>query len=158
MPHGPVRTDLGLLDQGIEVGLQYGVHSLVELARMAEMLLHSVYEPGSLRREDGRATFTLRNPPLRMGAFRAIELFWDGVPVPPGSVTIASSGEPPRPLEGVDREHPVTIPVGRRTVVRMGAVEADAHPHVVRLELHSVAIPPTVWYEFRDVLHEGKAP
>jgi hypothetical protein len=152
MTRGLFRTDLGLVDQGIELGLDFGIHSVVELARLGELLLHSVYERGSLRLDGGQAVFTLRNPPLRMGAFSRVRLFWDGAEVPAAAVSIAPALGTPRALAEVDREHPVTIPVGERTRFRLGPVPSDAHRHVVRLELQSVAIPPTVWFEFSDVL------
>lgn len=158
MLRSPLRADLSLVGQGVALGWDYGVHSLVGLARVAELLLHSVYEPGSLREEGGRVTFTLRNPPLRMGAFSGVRILWDGSLVDPSATQIAPDGVPPRTLSELGRESPVTIPVGRRTRFFLPAVKADGHRHRVRLELQSVAIPPRVWYEFSDELRPGSAP
>ncbi|MCI4330329.1 MAG: hypothetical protein L3K19_00575 [Thermoplasmata archaeon] len=158
MLRSATRADLSLLDQGISLGIGYGFHAVVELARLGELLLHSVYEPGSLRIEGGRAAFTLRNPPLRMGAFSAVRVLWDGTEIPAGQVTVVPDGLPPRPSAEVDRDRPLTIPVGARCEFLLHPTAGDSHRHRIRLELQSIAIPPKVWFEFSDVLLPGPAP
>ena len=146
-----LRGDLSLLRQGIEVAVGFGVRSLEGLVSTAELLESSVYEAGSLRRTPGGLSFTLLNPPLRMGAFRGAAVLWNGVQVPSGSVTLRfADGSPDRRLDGIDREHPVVLPVGIRTVVELDGVAPVEGAQRVRLELHSLAIPPRVWLEFTD--------
>jgi hypothetical protein len=150
--------DLSLLRQGIGLGLDYGLHSLEELARLGAFLEHTVYESGSLRVEEGRAVFTLLNPPLRMGAFSGVRVLWDGSAIPPAEVVVAREGYPKVEPSEIDRDHPFTIPVGSRTHFRLHAATPDPAHHRIRLELQSVAIPPKVWFEFTDILRPERTP
>ena len=149
-----LRLDLGLLKQGVSIGVEFGIGSLEGLARTAEFLEHSVYERGSLTWQPDRLTFTLLNPPLRMGAFDAMRIRINGAPVPSAGALVAPEGAPaPTRFSESDSARPVALPVGRRTrFTVVGPVPPDRPVHV-RLELHSVAIPPTVSLEFVDTPH-----
>lgn len=143
--------DLGVVRQGLHLFLEFGLQPLEEMVRVAELLEHSVYEKGSLTRRGNRVSFVLLNPPLRMGAFHQIALTFDGVPVPPDRATVEPGPRwAPRPLAGISRSSPVTLPVGTRTRFTF---ESDTNPtgtHRIRLDLHSLAIPPCVWFELSD--------
>lgn len=150
-----LRVELSLLRQGLSVGWEFGAQSLEELASVGEFLEHCVYEPRSLHRVPGGVAFTLRNPPLRMGAFSSIRVRWDHEPVPPGSVTLLREGEAiGRPLDAIDVHHPVAFSFGRRTSFRLGIGSPSPGDHHVRLELQSVAVPPLVWFEFTEPVGE----
>jgi hypothetical protein len=158
----PIRgwlADLGLLGEAITVGRRFGEHSLVELARLAVFVEHAVYTPHSLALVPGGLRFLFRNPPLRLGAFDAVRLTLDGSPVPSGSawVDVGGAGKPRR-LSEVTRDAPLELLPGVATEFRadLAAKLAPGSEHVVRLDLHSVAIPPAVWVQFRDRL-EGPA-
>lgn len=157
---GRFHGDLSLLRQGLEVAIGFGVTSLEGLVGTAELLENCVYARGSLVQTPEGVAFTLLNPPLRMGAFDGVAVRWNGVPVPPGMASLRSAdAESARHLDGVDREHPVTLPVGIRTVFELRGVAAAPGEQRVRLDLHSVAIPPRVWFEFSDTLRRaGEAP
>lgn len=155
MGHSHLRLDLAVLRQGLHLALDFGLQPVEELARIAELLEHSVYESGSLGSNGREVTFTLLNPPLRTGAFDAARIFWDGASTPVVGAWAAGPEEGPRPLETVRRDSPLVVPVGRRT--RFGFPQrglAASGTRKVRLELHSVAIPPLVWFEFSDRLRE----
>jgi hypothetical protein len=149
---GRFRGDLSLLAQGFEVAVTLGVRSLEGLVRVAELLEHSVYEPHSLTKTPNGLSFVLRNPPLRMGAFSAVRLFCNGTAIPAGNVSLAPGRGNPVGLDRVDREHPVTLPVGERTVFTVRGGFPEKGRIAIRLELQSVAIPPLVWFEFSDEL------
>ena len=150
-----LRGDLSLVAQGIEVAAGFGVRSLEGLVSVAELLEHSVYEPASLHTVPGGVSFVLRNPPLRMGAFSALRLLWNGSPVPPGACTVLAPPEArPRRFSEIDRSAPITLPIGRRSRFFAGVVPGEGSQRV-RLELQSVAIPPKVWLEFSDEVRPG---
>ncbi|HZY69876.1 MAG TPA: hypothetical protein VFF67_02715 [Thermoplasmata archaeon] len=150
-----LRLDLGLVRQGVSLGVQYGLRSLEVLGSFAELIEHSVYEPASLRRTADGFGFTLRNPPLRMGAFSALRLLLDGVPVPPDSAFLQPGGRPDAiPFSALSAAHPVEIPIGRRTRITVRHPPVDDGRHHVRLEFQNVAIPPLVWFEFEDMVRE----
>jgi hypothetical protein len=154
------RLDLALLREGIEVGWEFGAHSLVELARVAEYIEREVYTAGSLVGGPGGLKFRLGNPPLRLGAFHRLVVSVDGVIVPPRSATVSVGGGAPRALDSVSRSEPVELLPGRgaaftvrpETPVPVGALTT------VRLELHNVAIPPRVWLEIRDRVRPEPTP
>ncbi|MCI4368638.1 MAG: hypothetical protein L3K09_03640 [Thermoplasmata archaeon] len=147
-----LRLDLALLRQGLAIGVEFGFGSLEGLARTAELLEHSVYEAGSLRRLPDGLGFTLLNPPLRMGAFSEIRVWVNEVPVPADSASVTVEGESgPRRLSGVTALAPVSIPVGRRSRFRLALREVPSGTLTVRMEFDSVAIPPHVWVEFSGV-------
>jgi hypothetical protein len=154
-----LRADLSLLKEGAEVAIGFGIRSLEGLGEVAEYLEHGVYEKGSRQSNRGAVTFTLRNPPLRMGAFRSVRASLDGVWAAETS-TVQPGGSPaPVPLGSIDRGHPVTLPIGLRTRFTLRGVDPTPRKGKVRLELVSVAIPPLVWYEFTDeIRREAPAP
>lgn len=155
MGHSHLRVDLAVLRQGLHLALDFGLQPVEELARIAELLEHSVYEPGSLSSNGREVAFTLLNPPLRTGAFDAARIFWDGGATPVAGAWAAGPGEAPRALATVGPDSPLLVPVGRRT--RFGFPQdgpAASGTRKVRLELHSVAIPPLVWFEFSDRVRE----
>lgn len=148
---------LSLARQGVEIGLEYGPHSLEALLWIAETVEESVYEPGSLVRDPEGIRFTLGNPPLRMGAFSAFRLRWDGRPVDPALLRIRTGlGGSWRTAASVTADAPIELLPGVRIEVAaevpQGIVGSSA---VVRLELQCPAIPPLVWVEFRDTLRGG---
>ena len=153
-PH--LRLELSLLRQGVSVGWEFGAQSLEELASVGEFLEHCVYEPSSLHRVPEGVAFTLRNPPLRMGAFSSVRVLWDHEAVPPGLVLLLREGEAVgRRLDEIDAHHPVAFSFGRRTSFRLGIGSPSRGDHHVRLELQSVAVPPLVWFEFTEPVVEG---
>ena len=154
MRTGRIVGDLALLEQGVEVAVGFGLRSLEGLVDVAELLEQSVYEPRSLRRTPAGFQFTLLNPPLRMGAFSSVRLIWNGAAIGATDVTIALPGEPPRGLDSIAPEHPVTLPVGRRTRFAVVSGNVPSGRQQLRLELQSVAVPPKVWFEFSDEIRE----
>ena len=146
-----VRQDLGLVRDGLSVGWEFGAHSLAELTRIAEFLEHCVYEPGSLSAATGGARFVLRNPPLRMGAFSAIRVQWDGRAIPGDCATVQTGDDAePRRLSEITALDPITFGFGRRTTFRLTMPSPTAGEHHIRVEWQSVAVPPLVWLEFRE--------
>jgi hypothetical protein len=143
--------------QGLEVGLEYGAHSLEALLWIAETVEESVYRTGSLARTPEGVRFTLSNPPLRLGAFSAVRLAWNGAPVPSGSLRIragiqgtwrvASEVTSPAPIDLLPG-----IPIDIEVALPPRSVGSSA---LVRLELECRAIPPVVWLEFRDAVGGG---
>lgn len=147
-----IRIDLSLLRQGAAVAWEFGPTALEELARIGSFLERIVYAPGSLRSGPDGVTFTLLNPPLRMGAFTSLQLYWNGLPVPKEASWVTPAGEPERPFAAVGPASPVTLAVGERHRFRFRAEGGGEGHQRVRLELRSAAIPPLVWFEFGDVL------
>jgi hypothetical protein len=154
-----IAVDFSLLWEGVEIGEEFGFLSLEALARVGRFLEHAFYEPGSLAIGPDGVGFSLRNPPLRMGAFSRIRIFIDRAEVDPShaSIRTASSTQPTR-LDRVDREHPVTIPIGARTRFALQIPDPSPGPHTIRLELRSLAIPPLVWIEITDVVRASVPP
>ena len=151
-----LRAALSLLRQGTAVGWDFGLRSVEELARVAELIQHSVYQAGSLERTDRGVAFVLLNPPLRMGAFSSATIHWDGALVPPTRATVAAGARAqPRPLESITREQPLIFPLGEPTRFDLVFDQVASGHHAVRLELRSVAIPPLVWMEFTDSVHDA---
>lgn len=155
-----LRGDLSLLRQGVDVAIGFGVRSLGGLVSVAELLESSVYERGSLTATPSGFSFTFLNPPLRMGAFSALRLSWNGARVPPEDAQVRTTGSAqPRSFASVDRAHPFVLPVGARTHFEVHLPRAEPGTQRVRLELESVAIPPLVWFEFAEVARSpGAAP
>jgi hypothetical protein len=148
-----LRADLSLIREGADVAIGFGVRSLEGLGDVAELLHHAVYEKGSLRVSEDGISFTIRNPPLRMGAFRSFQVAVDGMWVPPPNGWVHPGGAPAAlTFAQIDRDHPVTLPIGVRTRFLLRSVDRTPRRIRVRLELRSVAIPPLVWYEFVDEL------
>lgn len=161
-PHRPLLRqlwlDVGLARQGIELGWDFGLQALAEMGRVAELVEHAVYAEGSLGRLPSdapwRLGFALRGPPLRVGAFSSIRLFWDGQEADPGRAAVRVIGQAPwRTLAALQPDAPVCLPVGERIEFAFDPPGAESPgEHTVRLELRSVAIPPRVWFEFTDSL------
>jgi hypothetical protein len=150
-----IRVDLSLLRQGASVAFEFGRAALEELARVGELVEHAVYERRSLSERGGQVSFTLLNPPLRMGAFREIRLFWNGTRLSPASVHLRSGDGPERSLASIDADHPATPEVGQRHRFRFEVPNRAAGVQRIRIELVSSAIPPLVWFEFGDLLRTG---
>jgi hypothetical protein len=95
-----------------------------------------------------------------MGAFSAVRVHFDGQRVPDDAAWLHPAGASVETsLATVDREHPVALEIGRRTTVRLRLAELPgAGHHLVRVEAQSVAIPPLVWFQFTDDLHDATAP
>jgi hypothetical protein len=148
-------VNLSLLGQGARLGFDFGPRSLEQLTRVAEFLEQIVYERRSLRRTNDGVAFTLLNPPLRMGAFSEVRLFFDHIQIPNDRAWVAPAAQKEEiPLGAVDRSRPVALGVGRRNRFRI-ALPQPPFPgthHHVRLEMRSVAIPPLVWFQFSDAL------
>ena len=151
MLRGSLRVDLRLVREGLVVAFDFGVAPLEQITRLAEVIEHTVYEPGSLRAVAGRARFTLLNPPLRMGAFSSATIQWDGEPVDPARCTVETDGvRPARALSTLSSTAPLGLPVGARSRFAFPVPDPTSGEHRVRLELTSVAIPPRIWLEFAD--------
>lgn len=148
---------LSLVRQGLEVGVEYGTHSIETLLWIAETVEESVYEPHSLRRTAGGLAFALDNPLLRVGAFTSLVLQVNGVPVPGDRVRLrAGSGTPWRTALTVGSEAPLLLAPGDRTEFDVeGDFGRDPSEITVRLELRAPAIPPRVWFEFVEAPAEG---
>ncbi len=143
---------LSALRQGVELGVEFGPHSLEALLWVAETIEQSVYAPGSLARSPRGVTFVLSNPPLRTGAFSAVRIRWDGVPVVADAIRFRSGpGGAERSAATVRRSEPLELLIGVPTTFAVDLpAEAIGPTGSVRLELDCPAIPPTVWVEFRD--------
>jgi hypothetical protein len=144
-------SDLSLVADGLRIGKQYGFHSLEVMAVIAWYLERSIYERGSLRTIPGGIAFDLRNPPLRMGAFRSVSLAWDGEPVPSSACAAYPSDRPePVPFDSITADVPLELRPGNHVEFTANVGVPSAGPHHIRLELRSLAIPPTVWFEVMD--------
>jgi len=146
-----IGVDLGLLKAGFDIGREFGWHSLEEMARIALYVEREIYESGSLRSVPGGIAFTLRSPPLRMGAFQRAQLLWDGQALDGAGCTAhpEDSGTPVR-FDQLSRDAPLVLPVGRRVEFAARIAPAPVGRHTIRLELQSLAIPPTVWMQVSD--------
>jgi hypothetical protein len=147
---GPLNRVFGLVKEGMGITFEFGPSSLERLVSVAEFSEQSVYEKESLRRTATGVEFVLLNPPLRMGAYYAVRVHWDGSLVDPSHWSIAIGDEPARPGREIDRAHPITFPVGVRSRVRLDMPDVPGGSHRVGLEFQNVAIPPRVWMEFHD--------
>jgi hypothetical protein len=146
-----IRLDLSILRQGVTVGWQFGFGALAQLVRVGEFLEHCVYERGSLRHTRDGVAFTFRNPPLRMGAFSGIRVYWDGTLLPASSVRVLREGDDVgSTLDQVDPAHPIAFAFGRRIHFQVSMPSPPAGVHTARLEFQSVAIPPLVWFELKE--------
>jgi hypothetical protein len=150
----------GLIREGLQVAHRYGFRSLEEMVRIALFLESAVYESGSLQSIPGGVRFALRNPPLRIGAFSGLALQWDDVPVPASGCTVQTGAEtPPVRFSDVGRSAPVVLPIGQRVEFTAMVGEPTGGSHTVLLELHSLAIPPRVWFCVTDhVRRNGGGP
>jgi hypothetical protein len=145
------RVDLQLFRQGLTIGRGFGLHSLQEMARVALYLESAIYDRGSLRAVPDGVTFALNSPPLRMGAFQRVSLAWDRNPLAPADCTVRPVDRAvPVRFDAIDRARPLVLPAGRRVEFAARMEPPPSGAHTVRLELESVAIPPTVWFEVTD--------
>ncbi len=150
---------LSLLRQGIALDLEFGTRSLESLVRLAETVEESVYVPGSLVTGPYGLRFALENPPLRTGAFRALRARVNGAAVPPGSVRFRPAGTDTwRDAGGLDRDHPLELTPGARTEFELALAPPPTGEVTVRLEFENVAIPPLVWFEFREPARPAGGP
>jgi hypothetical protein len=133
--------------------VHYGARSLEALLAVAETVEEAVYEPGSLRRISGGLAFALDNPPLRVGAFASVQVRVASVPVAPADVRLRKgAGTPWRTADGVTASSPFDWGPGERTEFEVAAPAPEpGKPVGVRVELRSIAIPPLVWCEIREV-------
>lgn len=145
---GPI---LSLLRQGLELDLEFGTRSLESLLRIAEIVEESVYVPGSLRATSDGVAFVLGNPPLRLGAFLSVRLHVNGTELGAEDVRFRAVGDPTwRSAAEVDRDRPLVLRPGE-PVEFAGRIAPPPHGEArIRLDLQSVAIPPRVWFEFRE--------
>ena len=142
------RLPVELLSDGLTLSWDFGLASLTELARTATLAGLNVLESGSVRAEEGGVVFTLRNPPLRIGASRAVRVFWDREPLDPQRVRVEVRGQPPGTrLSAVSGATPLTIPVGLRTDFHLEGAASAEGKHRLRLELDPIAIPPMLFWE-----------
>lgn len=150
---------LSLLRQGLSVEREFGRHSLEALVSIAETIEDSVYERGSLTRTLNGFTFCLNNPPLRIGAFSSLRLILDETPIPAERVRFRGGpGHAWRELAEISRERSLDLGPGARIEFAVGVpLPEDAKGPRVRLELQSIAIPPLVWFEFTDTVHDEAA-
>lgn len=142
-----------MLRQGISVGASFGLASLEELARVGLELEEGVYRTGSLVRVPAGVRFRLTNPPLRIGAFHTLRVYWDGVQLDPDLAHVATERCPElRPISAVDGGDPLVLGVGESSTFSLTLPAAStAGRHRIRVEWVSVAVPPVVWLEFVDV-------
>jgi len=143
---------LSLLRQGLTLGVQFGTHSIEALLWVAETVEEGVYEAHSLRRTAEGIAFALDNPPLRVGAFTSLQLRVDDAPVPGDRVRLrAGPGSPWRTAAAITPEASLPLAPGNRTEFEVvGTFGRGSDPITVRLELHTPAIPPLVWFEFNE--------
>jgi hypothetical protein len=146
-----IALDFSLLRQGLTIEHEFGPAALAELVRVGRFLEHAFYEAGSLRETDRGIVFALVNPPLRLGAFRALRLLVDGHPVPPERCAWSEEGNPvQRRFSEIDPLHPIVLAPGRPIRFEVEVDRPRPGRHVLRLEFQSVAIPPLVWIEIYD--------
>lgn len=146
-----LRGDVGLLREAVSLIREFGLHSAERLAHVAAFLERSVYQPGSLHSVPGGVGFTLLNPPLRVGAFSSVRLFWDGQRVQAERLFVQGEGQAvERPATDITDSRPIELRPGQRIVFRLDGVPTGPGRHRVRLELQSIAVPPLVWFEFSD--------
>lgn len=156
-----LRIDLRLAGEAATLGIGFGGRTLLELARIAEYIERSVYVPGSFVRRPGGFRFHLANPPLRLGAFGAAEIHRDGVSLPSDRLWVQPGpSEPWRALSTLSRSAPLVLAPGRPVAfeARGGPELVEGRSYSVRLTLHSVAIPPPVWIEFRERIGRAEPP
>lgn len=154
-----VGTVLSLLRQALELDVEFGTHSIESMVRIAEVVERSVYAAGSLRATPSGVRFVLENPPLRLGAFGAVRVRVDGAWIPPARTRLRTEGTTAwRTAQDVDRERPIVLLPGVPTEFEVDLNERPGRELMVRLELESVAIPPLVWFEFREPIAAESGP
>jgi hypothetical protein len=151
---------LSVLRQGLTLGVQFGTHPLEALIWVAETVEEGVYEAGSLRRTERGIAFALDNPPLRVGAFTYLRVVVDGAPVPGDRVRFRrGAGAPWRTPQSLGPDSPWDLAPGDRTEFEVDGMFGEGEePLTVRLELRTPAVPPLVWFEFRESPSEAALP
>ena len=144
---------LSLLRQGLSIEIHYGTRSLEALLSVAEAVEDAVYATGSLRRIPGGLALALDNPPLRVGAFSAVRVLVDRNAVPPAQVRLRRGpGAAWRTASDVTADSPYRWGPGEPTEFELETSAAlTGEPVCVRIELVSIAVPPLVWCEIREV-------
>jgi hypothetical protein len=156
---GMFQADVELLREGISLLSEFGVRSTERLAYVASFLEASVYARKSLHAVPGGAAFTLLNPPLRVGAFSSVRVAWDGTFLPPDRAFVRVEGHAvERPLSDIALPRPIELRPGQPIHFRLADVPVSSGHHRVRLELQNIAVPPLVWFEFADTIHESAPP
>jgi hypothetical protein len=147
--------DLELLREGISLFSEFGLHSTVRLAYVAAFLERSVYARKSLRVVPDGVGFTLMNPPLRVGAFSAVRVAWDGAFHPPEQTFVRVQGHAvERSVADIVPARPIDLRPGQPIDFRLEGMPIDTESHRVRVELQNIAVPPLVWFEFTDTISE----
>jgi hypothetical protein len=148
---------LSLVAQGLRLGVEFGTHSVEALLWVAETVEEGVYEAKSLRWTAEGLEFALDNPPLRVGAFTSLVIRWDGSVVPADRIQWRSGpGTEWRPAESISAAAPLRLAPGDRTEFRLFGERGPRDREItVRLELHTPAIPPRVWFEFTERAEEA---
>ncbi len=152
MPGSRLGEAVSLLRQGASLEIHFGTHSLATMAELAETIERSIYAAGSLTAHADRLTFALSNPPLRVGAFSAADVFVEGAAVDRARVRVRTAGGSSIVrLSSVTAATPLELRAGSRTEWELdGVIRVPGDWVTVRLELRSLAIPPLVWLEFRE--------
>lgn len=154
-----IALDFSLLRQGLSIEHEFGAAALAELVRVGRFLEGAFYRPGSLVARGRDVSFVLLNPPLRVGAFRAARLLFDGTPVPASQCRFGPEGEEAsRRFSELDDLHPMVLLPGRPVHFHMEIDPPPSGRHEVRLELSSLVIPPRVWIEIFDSVRPDRSP
>ena len=148
---------LSAVAQGLTLDVEFGAHSVEALLWVAETVEEGVYEPHSLVRTASGLGFALDNPPLRVGAFTVVRLLVDGRAIPAERVRFRPDATRPwRSADTVSPGRPWELAPGDRTEFSIAGTFADGSDSItVRLELHTPAVPPLVWFEFREPPRAG---
>jgi hypothetical protein len=147
-----VAEVLSVLRQGLTLDLQFGSRSIEALLWVAETVEEGVYEAGSLRRTPEGFSFALDNPLLRVGAFTRLRVLVNGSAMPGDCVRFRrGAGFPWRTADSLAANSVWDLAPGDRTEFELVGRLGDAvSPITVRLELYTPALPPLVWFEFRE--------
>jgi hypothetical protein len=152
-----IGSILRLVGDAARLEVSYGSHSLEALAWVARTVESSVYVPRSLVRTRTGFRIAFANPPLRIGGFSSLRVLVDGATVPPVAVRYRTGAA--QPWQGVGSlglAEPLELQAGSTLLLEVDhPLPPRSAPITVRLELQSVAIPPTVWVEVRDTAREA---
>jgi hypothetical protein len=148
-----------LIREGYRIEREFGLATMESLAEIGELLEQSVVGPSGAWRGPTGIEFDLLNPPLRDGAFGGVTVRCNGAAVPPGRVRFRpGEGTAWRTAAGVTTQAPLIWRPGESIQWVLDDVDPpNDRPVTIRLELASVAIPPTVWVEFQGLLRRRPA-